>query len=251
VRAFLIGAAVAVALTACGRDFFDPTPGGTTAPPGVQLIGRNIRMVAGAASAIRVSFTPKDPSVRIRLERSSTTGRVIACPLRTIDDALPAEATCLPDLPDGVREPLTLAGLGAVALVREGDPITIDLLLDFEGTGRSFAIHIPAIPVPVGTISCKDNACNPIFEVSPSRGGALRASASWGAGEGKLELLAGRVLAKSFSSTGIPYGIAATATGQSPQRITAQLSAPSEYALALSNAGAVELTEIRIDATWP
>jgi len=251
VRRIALSLALLVTLTGCREGFFDPTPSGTKAPPGVELIGQNIRMLPGAADAIRVSFRPKDPSVRIRIERSSNTGRVIACPLRLIDDPIPAEASCLPDLPDGVREPLTLPDLGAVALVREGDPITIDLLLDYEEGGRTFDIRIPIVPVPPGVTTCKDNGCNPFFEVIPPRGGAFTATAEWASGDGKLELLAGRVRARSFSSTGIPYAIAATKTGLSPIQIQAELNSPAEYALALSNAGGVDLQTIQIHAAWP
>jgi len=238
-------------LTGCREGFFDPTPNGKSALPGVELVGKNIRMIPGVADAVRVSFLPKDPSVRVRIERSSNAGRVIACPLRSIEDPIPPEASCLPDLPNGVREPLTLSGLGAIALIREGDPITIDLLVDYEEGGRTFEIGIPVVPVPPGVTTCKDNGCNPFFEVTPPRGGSYMATVNWTSGDGKLELLAGRVRARSFSSTGIPYGIAATASGESPLRIKAELNAPAEYALALSNTGAVDLVNIRIHAVWP
>src|SRR5437867_1264371 len=97
---------ILVVLPACSSDFFDPTPGKKAAPPSVELIGRNIRMVAGEAHAVRVSFRPKDPSVRVRIERSTPAGRVKLCPLRAIDDAVATARGCLPDLPDGVRENL-------------------------------------------------------------------------------------------------------------------------------------------------
>jgi hypothetical protein len=251
VHRIALSIALLVALAGCREGFFDPTPSRTASPPGVELTGQNIQMVPGSAGAVRVSFSPKDPSVRVRIERSSNTGRVIACPLRSIDDPIPPELSCLPDLPDGVRENVTMTGLGAIALVREGDPITIDLLIGYEEGGRTFDIRIPVVPVPPGAATCKDNACNPFFELTPTRSGTFAATASWASGDGKFELLAGRVRARSFSSTGIPYGIAATQTGVSPLRIGAQLNSPAEYALALSNAGAVDLVTIQIHAVWP
>jgi hypothetical protein len=146
---------------------------------------------------------------------------------------------------------LNIAGLGAIALVREGDPITIDLVLDYEDGGRSFQIRMPSLPVPPGAAACKDNACNPFFELDPLHGGRFTATASWAAGNGKLELLEGRVKARAFSSTGIPYRVAATRTGQPPLTVGAQLNAPGEYALTLVNVGIVELKSIRIDVGWP
>ena len=245
--------ALLASLSACDRDFFDPTPGGTAAPPPtVELIGRNIRLLTGEANAIRISFRPKDPSVRVRISRSSTAGRVIACPLRRIDDPISSAQGCLPDLPDGVRENLTATGIGAVALVREGAPITInDLRLEYEEGERALSIRIPVISRPPGASVCKDNACNPFFEVRPVRGGRFTATARWTGGAARLELLEGRVLARALSSTGIPYRIAATATGPSSLTIGAQMNEPSEYALAISNLGTGDLTGIAIDATWP
>jgi len=250
-RRIVIGLALLATLTACSDNFFDPTPNGKTGSTGVQLVGKNIRMLPSEAAAIRVSFRPKDPSVRVRIARSSSEGRVSACPMRSIDDPLPPQASCLADLPNGVRSSLTTPGLGAVALVRDGDPISIDLLVDYEEDGRAFEIRMPTVAVPPGAAACKDNACNPFFELTPVHGGTFTSTATFQSGTGKLELLAGRVLARSFSSTGIPYGIAATQTGPSPLTVTAQLNAPSEYALALSNTGVVDMTVIRIDATWP
>ena len=250
-RRLVVLLALVATLTGCREDFFDPTPGRNTQAPGVELFGKNIRLVPGAANAFRVSFRPKDPSVRVRIERSGPGGRVIACPLKTINDPLPPETSCLADLPDGVRENFNIPGLSAIALVREGDPITVDLRLDYEEGARTFEIRMPSVLVPQSPAACKDNACNPFFELNPIRGGNFTAGARWSSGDAKLELLEGRVRARAFSSTGIPYRIAATKTGPSPLTIQAQLNAPGEYALTLVNVGIVELKAIRINATWP
>ena len=66
--------ALLVTIPACRQGFFDPTPNGTGQPvTAVEVIGRNVRMLAGASNAIRVSFNPKDPSARLRIERSGST----------------------------------------------------------------------------------------------------------------------------------------------------------------------------------
>jgi hypothetical protein len=247
-----LAVALALLLGACSEDFFDPTPGGDSADaPAVELVGENIRMIPGEANAVRIAFKPKDVSARVQIARSSTEGRVTACALRTIDDPLPPVDRCIPDLPHRVRETLTIAGLGAVVLVREGDPIEIDLRLEYEEGRRDFSIRIPSVQRPPGASICKDNACNPFFEVRPVRAGCFRVTASWSGGPARLELLEGRVLARAFSSTGIPYRIAAGEGGPGPLSLTAQLNAPSEYALALTNTGGGDLSGIRIDATWP
>jgi hypothetical protein len=249
----LITALIAlVALTtACSEDFFDPTPGGDAAAPAVQLIGQHIQMEAGEENAVRVSFRPKDVSVRVRISRSNVEGRVVACPLRTIDDAIPPLTQCIADLPDGVRETLTTPQLGAIALVREGAAITIDFVLEYEEGGRAFSIRVPAIDQPTSAEACQDNACNPFFEVKPIRAGRFTATVAWAGGPARVELLEGRVLARAFSSTGIPYRIAAAEAGTAPLSVSAQLNAPGEYALAITNPSGAALTAIRIDATWP
>lgn len=250
-RLLVVCLGLAALLAACSDDFFDPTPGGDAAPPAVELIGQRVSMLEGETNAVRISFKPKDPSVRLRISRSSSEGRVVACALRTIEDAIPSVDRCIPDLPDGVRETLTTAGLGAIALVRHGEPITIDLRLEYEGGGRAFSIRLPTIERPAGGSVCKDNGCNPFFEVRPVRAGRFTASVSWTGGRGHVELLEGRVLARAFSSTGIPYRIAASDDGPGPLSVSAQMNAPSEYALAVTNPGEAALNAIRIDATWP
>lgn len=251
-RRFVLAAALLLALAGCREDFFDPTPGQTgPSSTRVELVARNIQILAGEANAVRIGFQPKDVAVHLRIDRSSAAGRIIVCPLREIDDPIPEQASCLPDLPDGVREGLTLSGLGAVVLVREGDPVTLGLRMEFEEAGREIVLRLPVIPRPAGASVCKDNGCNPFFEVLPVRGGSFTATASWTGGTGRLEVLEGRVLARSFSSTGIPYRAAGQESGVSPLSMTASLSAPSEFALALLNTSTGDLTDITIRATWP
>ena len=247
-----LAAILLLGLSGCREDFFDPTPGQTgPAQKIVEVIAENVRVLPGDANAVRIGFRPKDVAVHIRVERSSSDGRIVACPLRAIDDPLPPPASCLPDLPNGVRESLTLTGLGGVALVREGDPVTLGIRMDYEEGGRELTFRFPIVERPAGASVCKDNACNPFFEVRPVQGGPLRATARWTGGTARLEVLEGRVLARSFSSTGIPYRIAAQREGASPVSVAATLGAPSEYALAFLNTGPGNITGVTISTSWP
>ena len=244
--------ALAVATSACREDFFDPTPGQTgPAQNRVEVIARNVTLPPGGANAIRIGFAAKDPAAQMRIERPGGTGRIIACPLRSIEDALPDGSACLPDVPDGVRTSITLTGLGAVALIRDGDALSLEIRLEFEEASRNVAFHLPQIARPAGAAACKDNACNPIFELLPVRAGAFTATARWAGGVARLEMLEGRVLARAFSSTGIPYRVAGQAAGASPLSIAATLGAPSEYALALVNTSSGDLRSIVVEAAWP
>lgn len=251
-RRFVTAASLLLALAGCREGFFDPTPGQTgPAATRVELVARNIQMSAGEENALRIGFQPKDVAVHLRVERSSNAGRIMVCPLRAVGDPIPEQAACLPDLPDGVREGLTLAGLRGVALVREGEPVTLGIRMEFEEAGREIALRLPVIPRPAVASVCKDNGCNPVFEVLPVRGGRFTATARWTGETGLLQVLEGRVLARSFSSTGIPYRIAGEMSGPSPLTVTATLSAPSEFALVLLNTGRGDLTDIEIEAAWP
>jgi hypothetical protein len=253
-RRHAVALVLLLALVSCRQGFTDPTPGQSEpAQKTVELIAQNLRMLAGRENAIRFSFSPKDPSVQIRLDRSDPNGRVYACPLSHIDDPVPDGGPgCLLDLPAGVRESITAPGLGAIALVRVGAPITVSMRLEYaESQGRRIGIRFPVIPRPPGASVCRDNACNPFFEVNPPRGGSFSATARWSGGRGNLALIEGRVLAQSFTATGIPYRTVTERSGDSGISITGPMSAPSEYALTLVNQGAGDITAVEIDARWP
>jgi hypothetical protein len=251
-RVRALAAAALLLAAACREGFFNPTPGATPSePPATQLIAVGVRMLPGPEAAVRIGFEPREPTAHLRVERPTAAGRLIVCPLAAVDDPLPNFASCLPDLPSGVREPIGRPGIRAVALVREGDPITVSIRLEFQERSRRLAIRIPTIEPPPSLEACRDNACNPFFEVRPERGGDFRATARWRGGPGLLELLEGRVLARAFTATGIPYRVAATASGPPPLQVRARLGAPSEYALALHNRSTTSLVAVAIDASWP
>ncbi|MGH2785657.1 MAG: hypothetical protein ACRDJ1_10375 [Actinomycetota bacterium] len=247
----VLSLALAASASACRDDFVDPTPGGTgPQQQRVELIARNLVMLDGEENAIRIGFGPKDPSAHVRVERPDGSGRVVACPLRSVDAPLPDQSECLPDAPDGVRESISLTGLGAIALIREGGPIVVEIRVEFEERNRKTIVDLPVIERPAGAAACKDNACNPVFELLPVRAGAFTATASWSGGTARLEVLEGRVLARSLSSTGIPYRVGGQSAGTSPLSVTARLSGPTEYALAFVNTSTDALRGISIEATW-
>lgn len=256
-RRVAVALALLGSLAACREGFFDPTPGpaGPRKPPSVEFIAENVRMRPGGAEAVRIGFESADGAVRVIVQRSEEGGRIAACPVERVADPVPDATVCLPDLPNGVRESFSRAGLGGLILIREGGPVTVGVRLEFEEGSRRIELRLPVIERPAGASACKDNACNPFFELRPVRGGRFTATARWSGAEGRLEMLEGRVLARALTSTGLPYRIVGEDQGASPLEVSANLSAPSEYALAFRNPdagpGSADLTAIVIEATWP
>jgi hypothetical protein len=244
---------LAVTTSACREDFFDPTPGATgPEQQRVELVARGVQILEGDDNAVRIGFGAKDPGAHVRVERSEDSGRIVACPLTSVDAPLPSDrATCLPDLPNGVRESISTAGLGGIALIRHGTPVSLEIRIEYQEAHRRTAMRLPVIARPAGASVCRDNGCNPVFELLPARGGRFAATARWIDGSARLEVQEGRVLARSFSSTGIPYRIAGQESGPPPITVVATLSSPTEFALAVLNTGTTALSGIEIDATWP
>jgi hypothetical protein len=218
-----------------------------------MLLAQNVPLSPGADAALRIGFDPFTASVKVIVNHPVGT-RVDVCPLGTPVEPVPAGTACLTDIGTGVRETLDRAGgLGALAIVlRGGGSATADVRLEFDERGRSVSVRIPLLAPYPGEAACKDNACNPFFEIMPVRAGSFRARATWRGGPASLELLSGRVLARAFTATGSPYRVPAERLGSSPLEIRASLSAPAEYALAFSSKDrTAELTDVLIDATWP
>lgn len=253
--------AIALALAACTDPSPAPraAPTGTPTPPLVTLIAENVLLPTGPENAVRIGFDSFDPSARVIVRDSpaSATGAstqapsVALCPLAHPADPLPPMAECALANP-GVREELTGSpALGGLAIVSREDRLAaVTVVLEYSEGSRAVSVRMPVIRRGLGASVCKDNACNPFFEVLPSRGGEFRASATWSGGEGRLVLLSGRVRARSFSATGVPYGEPASADGRPPLRIRTRLSSPAEYALALTAIDG-DLAAVTVEASWP
>jgi hypothetical protein len=176
---------------------------------------------------------------------------VALCPLARPADPLPPLGECAPASP-GVREALIGApALGGLAIVStESRVAAVNVVLEYSEGSRAVSVRMPVIRRGPGASVCKDNGCNPFFEILPPRAGVFRASATWSGGEARLVLLSGRVRARSFSATGLPYLEPASADGPPPLRIRSRLSAPAEYALALTPVDG-DLTAVVVEAAWP
>lgn len=138
------------------------------------------------------------------------------------------------------------------------DTVTIEqAAVTYAATTNRSMIQLPLVSAPVGASACKDNACNPYFEMTPFTLGSIDARASWGAGTpapstlGRLQILVGEVSAHRMSETGIAYGVPATSDGPSPRYVVGRVPA-SEAAVALQDLDPTRpLQEIELTITWP
>lgn len=250
--AFLVGAGV---LAYTRLPTVEPTAPGKA--PEVEFLARNLTLLPGAENAVRIGFHPDDPAVQVRATLGTAGGAgVLLCPLAGAGAPLPPFGSCR-SAGSGVRESVTAPGgrLGGLAIVLpDGDRSTLDLTITYAEASRAVSLRLPFLGRAAGGAACADNACNPFFEMSPTRSGRFSARARWDGGGATLVLLQGRVRGRSMTATGIPYSIPATRSGRSPLAIDATMTAPGEYALAFSHPASGSATDIRtieIDARWP
>lgn len=252
--------ALLLALSACsaeGDGDARPSPS-PDEPPVVQLIANNVEL--SRTTPLLIGIDAAAPSVSIIVGHDPE-AHVDVYALETLESPLPREGcpivrirSCVRDIGRGVRESVDrgLRPPGAIAVAIRSGPPRVNVRLEYGERTRAVTLRIPSIPPPRGVAQCKDNACNPIVEMMPLRGGTFHATARFASGTGRLQLQSGRVLARSFSATGIPYRIPAEDAGASPLSLRSRLDAPAEYALALLNIDpARPLTAVSIEARWP
>jgi hypothetical protein len=242
--------ALVLAAAACKGDTPAAVPRTPGKPPTLQIIAAGLPLVKGLENAVRIGFRSASRFATVILNHQVGT-RADVCPLSSPEAAVPASG-CVTSVGRGVRETVGGgAGIGGIAIVYHDAPSTAEVRLEFDEGGREVSFRFPRLARPPGASVCKDNGCNPIFELMPVHDGPFKARASWTGGAGRLELQSGRVLARSFTATNVPYRIPAEDAGASPVEISTQMSEPAEYALAFLNASGAELSDIVIEATWP
>ena len=233
------------------------TGGGTakqSGVPTVKLLAENLQLFPGVQQAVRIGFQTAAGSVDIIADLKPDTAALAVCPLSSLGAELPPIATCK-DVGSGVREPIASGDIAAVALVVSGVAgARADVQLEYDDGGHDVSVQIPFLAAPDSSAACKDNGCNPFFEVTPLRNGAFSATAAWKGTAGTLVLLQGSVLGRSLTATGIPYREAARADGKPPQSIKATLSSQGEYALVITQQPgptAAPLQNVIVSASWP
>lgn len=228
---------------------------GPATPDTSSLIGRNLQILPGDEGALRVAFEPLGGTARVIVQFTPVDAVVDVCPLPAPDAAVPERARCERDVRAGVREPVRGARHGVAIALRSDQPADADIVIEYQEGGRAMTLGLPVVAPPPGGTDCSDNACNPFFELVPTRAGPFEARASWRGPEGVLVLLQGSVLGRSQTATGIPYAEPARREGTPPLRLSATLSAPAEYALALRHtrrgSASPPMRDVVVQVSWP
>lgn len=255
--------ALVLALSACtdGAPSTGTSPSPSPSkPPVVALLANGLDLRPG--EPVVLAIDPAAPAAGVIVTHDPTS-RIDVHLLQGAADPLPGECplevgvrrnkTCIAAIGTGVRESLEQTGrAGGVAVVLRSGPGRIDVRVEYDERSRRVGLRLPRLAPPAGASVCKDNGCNPFLEVMPLRGGTLTATAIFTGGPGRLQIQSGRVIAKSFTASGLPYRIPDEDVGASPLRVTTRLDAPAEYALAfMSEDRSDAITGIVIDATWP
>jgi hypothetical protein len=222
--------------------------------PTVKLLAENLQLFSGVQQAVRLGFQTATGSTDIIADLKPDTAALAVCSLTSLGAELPPVAACK-DVGSGVRETIASSGLSAVALVVSGvSNARANVQLEYDDGGHDVSVQMPFLAAPDTTAGCKDNGCNPFFELTPARNGPFSASAAWRGPGGTLVMLQGSVLGRSLTATGIPYREAGRADGKPPLSIKASLSAQGEYALVITQPPgptAAPLENVIVNASWP
>jgi len=222
--------------------------------PTVKLLAENLQVFPGVEQAVRIGFQTAAGQTDIIADLKPDTAALAVCPLTSLGADLPPIATCK-DVGSGVRETIASSGIRAVALVISGVPSArANVQLEYDDGGHDLSVQIPFLAAPDTSATCKDNGCNPFFELTPARTGAFSATAAWKGPAGTIVMLQGSVLGRSLTATGIPYREAARADGRSPLSITGTMSSQGEYALVITQppgSEAAPLQNVIVNASWP
>jgi hypothetical protein len=243
-------AALLVVLAAC-------TAGANTKQSGVPtvtLLAQNLQLFPGVEQAVRIGFQTASDSTFVIADLKPDTAALAVCPLTALGAEIPPVATCK-TVGSGVRESISSSSLAAVALVISGVPSArANVQLEYDDGGHDMSVQIPFLAAPDTSPACRDNGCNPFFELTPVRNGAFSATAAWKGPTGTLVMLQGSVLGRSLTATGIPYREAARADGPPPLSITATLSSQGECALVITQPpgpAAAPLENVIVNGNWP
>lgn len=209
---------------------------------------------------LRILVDSPDTTIHVRLKGGvpSSNKVVSVCPVVDMNKLSPGSTCAFPSNGEKVEIPHGSKYLGAevflLGLAPDGtNQITIDdIQVGYKAASGAVRVKTPPIAKSAGASACKDNACNPFFEMTPQLTGTLTAVATHeGNGTAQLSILAGDVAAHSYSATGTPYTTIDFMEGGFQLKVSGKIYSAEEAALALQNTGTKWLGAAVIDITWP
>jgi hypothetical protein len=199
-----------------------------------------MQILVDAAGPLSVTLHGTNASIRV-----CRIGALGASPPLS-DCATPASAS-----------PLQVSSAGVEVRETSGSHYIDEVAVTYTPHTRVVNVRSENINPKPGQSVCKDNGCNPFYELTPHRPGTVKAVANWdGIATGKLLIEVGGVAEHDYSARGQPYAVPAQSQGSSDQgppnlHVSATRNSSKEVAVALENEGARPLRTPTLEITWP
>ena len=178
------------------------------------------------------------------------------CPIVDFESGSSIEACVTPQ--NGVAKNVPHGSMfKGVHVFQTSGTLALDVVIAYHASDRKASMRLPNIAPQPGASVCKDNGCNPFFEMTPRRAGHFDCTATWsGIASGRVDMETGLIAEKDFSAHGNDYHTVAAESGDSSTHaanlhITGSLDASTEAAVALRNAGAKLIHSPTVVITWP
>jgi hypothetical protein len=202
----------------------------------VEEGSERIRIVPNAAGSLTVTLRGTDGTVNV-------------CPFTP-----PSQTGSCSAPANGAS--VTLQSVGVEVHKTSGERYIDEISVEYTATKHNVRVLSPNIIPKPGQSVCKDNGCNPFYELTPHRAGTVDATSNWeGIATGKLLIELGRVAEHGLSRTGEQYRVPAQAQrssdGGPPNLHVSTTVAATEVAVVLENEGARLLRTPTLELTWP
>ena len=236
------------------------TPTSPATSTQVKAVAYNLRLDAAAepgTDSFKILVDSPDLSIKVTLKGlASPNTDTKLCPIVDLEAGSSIDACKTPK--NGVAMAIPHgAKFKGVQVFQTKGAATLDVTVKFTVVDRTIFMRLPNIaPRPGGSV-CKDNGCNPFFEMTPHVEGSFDATATWQAiGSGTLDMEIGKIAAHDYSAHGHPYKQVAKSSASSDKKaaklhISGSLPANTEGAVALRNDGAKLLRSPTVRISWP
>jgi len=216
----------------------------------------------GTDSGIRILVDSPDTSLMVRVNGGvpSPNATLFVCPVKDLSSRFVPTTCDTPSNNELVKVPHGTSYAGVeVILIGVGpggspDTTVGQIRVQYHGASGDVQIRTPYLAKPFSASVCKDNGCNPFFEMTPQRTGHFTAVAeptASGSHLAQLNLESGDIVAHAFAATGVPYDVIDSMEGGLTLKVSGRISATQEAALSLRNFSNRTLKPYDISITWP